>query len=119
MEPGHRRPHRAAAVVGLLAGLVILFGAVLDGGLATPSRHDVRDPAAAEPSTAATGARPSETREDRGPWDDLLPVPPAPMVGWTLLAAAAVATLAALPATGPRHRSPALATARHRGPPAH
>ncbi len=117
MEPERRRPHRAAAVVGLLVGVVLLLGAVLDGGLSTPTRTPAHDPATAEAGTDVTVARPAPSREDRGPWDVAPPLPLVPTTIWPLLLSAAGAALLVHQATSRAHRAPALLVARHRGPP--
>lgn len=118
MEPGRRRQRWAAAGLGLLVGLVLLVGAVLDGGLSTPTRDDLRQPGAA-PAIDRSAPRPAENREDLTSWDQVLPsppvLPPATLVG--LLAVCTGAAVAASHLAGPRHRAPALRAARHRGPP--
>ena len=119
MTPRDRRPHRAAAVEGLLVGLVLLLGAVVDGGLGAPTRTDPAGVSAAVPhgdQHAATAA----SREDQPAWAQTAPpsrddlVIPAALVGLLALVARAPVVGAA---PGPRHRTPTLLAARHRGPP--
>jgi hypothetical protein len=111
-----RRPRRAAAVVGLLAGVALLLAAVLDGGMSSPTRSD---PVGAVVSAVPHGdlsASAAQPRDDHHSWGaSLLPGP----LGLDLTLLAVVLALTALVAVeGPRHRAPALAAARHRGPPA-
>lgn len=124
MPTGRRRPTPPTAVLGLLLGLVLLCGAVLDGGLSTPSRVDLREPSRAQPAADRSAPRPSATREDGSQWDAASrldrPDVPAPAVRPhpTALASAALAAAALLLAVGvPGGRPPAVRVARHRGPP--
>ncbi|QYG92422.1 hypothetical protein HC251_08180 [Iamia sp. SCSIO 61187] len=118
MTPRPRRPHRAAAVVGLLVGLVLLLGAVVDGGLAAPTRTDPAGVTAAVPH-GDQHAAPAVPREDHPAWaETVAPSGGAAAVLAALLVLLARATRAPVGAVaGPRHRSPARRAARHRGPP--
>jgi hypothetical protein len=119
MTPRDRRPRRAAAVVGLLAGLALLLGAVLDGGLSTPTRTDLREPVAAAPTEDRSAPRLADTREDVPAWGQTVPSSRiAAVVLAGLVALVAMASFGpGTTAIGPRHRAPALLAARHRGPP--
>jgi hypothetical protein len=105
--------------VGLLAGLALLLGAVLDGGMSTPTRTDLREPVAAAPTEDRSAPRLADTREDVPAWGQTVPssrIAVVVLVGLVAL----VATASFGPGTtaiGPRHRAPALLAARHRGPP--
>lgn len=118
MTPRHRRPDRSAAVVGLLAGLVLLLGAVVDGGLAAPTRTDPVGVTAAVPH-GDQHAAPAVSREDHPAWAET--VAPSGGVAIVLAALLVLLTLAARAPVGavadPRHRSPAWRAARRRGPP--
>lgn len=109
-----RRPRRAAAVVGLIAGLALLLGAVVDGGMASPTRAE---PAAGEAAVphADIVAGPTQAREDQPSWGvtDL----PTPLSGTVLVAAAVAVVVVLVARDGPHHRTPTLRVARHRGPP--
>lgn len=116
-----RRSRRAAAVVGLLAGLALLLGAVLDGGMASPTRVEGPDGVAAVPHSDLGTAQAPGPREDHPTWGPTALGTALWMAGLAALALrwATTPTLVAGPAaTGPRHRAPALRVARHRGPPA-
>jgi hypothetical protein len=118
MTPRDRRSRRAAAVVGLLAGVALLLGAVLDGGLSTPTRTDPVGIAAAVPHGDLPAAAAAQPREDHPAWGSTLPPSHLAVLVIGLLALTAAATIAGpAPVAGPRHRAPALLAARHRGPP--
>ncbi|HEV7720344.1 MAG TPA: hypothetical protein VGO60_03625 [Iamia sp.] len=112
-----RRRRRAVAVVGLLAGLALLLGAVLDGGPTTPTRTDPAGAAAAVPP-GHLGAPPVQPREDHRTWGQTVPSSRiAVVVLAALLALGTTALTGPALVVGPRHRAPALRAARHRGPP--
>ncbi|HMJ75501.1 MAG TPA: hypothetical protein VK507_05985 [Iamia sp.] len=120
MTPRDRRPRRAAAVLGLLAGLALLLGAVLDGGLSTPTRTDpVGAAAAAVPHGDLTAAGTAQPREDHPAWGHSLwsNRSAALAAGLATLAVVTATLIGSAPLAGPRHRAPALLAARHRGPP--
>jgi hypothetical protein len=114
-----RRSRRAAAVVGLVAGLALLLGAVLDGGMGTPTRADLLDGAVAATVDGHPVAAVAPAREDHPAWGTTLPMSRIALVAaaLTALAVAAATVITPAPAIGPRHRAPALLAARHRGPP--
>lgn len=113
-----RRPRSTGAALGLVAGLALLLGAVLDGGLSTPTRHDVREPVASTPTEDRSAPRVAETREDVPAWGLSVPSNRIAAVVLGLVAlAAATAVVAATAVPDPRHREPAVLAARHRGPP--
>lgn len=113
-----RRSRRVAAVVGLVAGLALLLGAVLDGGMSTPTRADLRDGVSAATADGHPIAVVAPAREDHPAWGTTLPSSRIALVVAALAALAVAATvITPTPAVGPRHRAPALLVARHRGPP--
>lgn len=113
-----RRSRRAAAVVGLVAGLALLLGAVLDGGMGTPTRADLVDGAVAATVDGHPIAAVAPAREDHPAWGTTLPTSRIALVVAALTVLAVAATvIIPTPAVGPRHRAPALLAARHRGPP--
>jgi hypothetical protein len=69
-----RRSRRAAAVVGLVAGLALLLGAVLDGGMGTPTRADLLDGAVAATVDGHPVAAVAPAREDHPAWGTTLPM---------------------------------------------
>ncbi|HEX7134744.1 MAG TPA: hypothetical protein VF228_19370 [Iamia sp.] len=115
MRP-RRRHRRAAAVVGLLAGLALLAGAVVDGGPATPTRTDPAGATAAVPH-GDVHAPTASPREDRPAWGHTLTSSRLAIVATGLVALALAVVLTGPAPAGPRHRAPALLAARHRGPP--
>jgi hypothetical protein len=116
MHPRRRR-RQVAAVVGLLAGMALLLGAVLDGGLATPTRTDPVGAVAAVPHGDVHGPS-AQPREDHPAWGHTLsPSRIAVLVAGLVGIALAVAATARPAPGGSHHRAPALLAARHRGPP--
>jgi hypothetical protein len=117
MTEPRRRSRRAAAVVGLLAGLALLLGAVVDGGMTSPARSDAPDGVAAVPHSDL-GASVTPAREDHPAWGARL-LPSSPTVVDLLAVGLVLLALRAPLAPGdarPR-RAPALLAVRHRGPP--
>lgn len=117
MRPSRRRSPRVAAVVGLVTGLALLLAAVVDGGMAAPTRADV-----SSGTTAAASSDPvatvSPAREDQASWGLTVPAPGVAVLLAGLAALVAVIATGGAPVvTGPSHRAPALLAARHRGPP--
>jgi len=104
--------------VGLLAGLALLLGAVLDGGLSTPTRTDPVGAAAAVPHGDLPAAGTAQPREDHPAWGhSLRSSHTATLVAGLAALAVVAALIGPAPLAGPRHRAPALLAARHRGPP--
>jgi hypothetical protein len=121
MPPAPRTLRRIRAVVGLVAGLLLLGGLILDGGASTPTRTDVRAPDAAAPAQDRSAPRPAASREDQGQWvhapSSPLRVPavglPGAPAGWPAPLALGLVLLFAVA----RHGQGRVVEARLRGPP--
>jgi hypothetical protein len=114
MTEPRRRSRRNAAVVGLLAGLALLLGAVVDGGMTSPARGDAPDAVAAVPHSDL-GASVTPAREDHPAWGAPVLLSSTTVV---VLLAVGLVLLAPLAHGDARpRRAPALLAVRHRGPP--